>query len=93
MRLTDECLRGVRERNELIVSTLSGKSGIKSISGMGLMLGIELEKDVNEVISACIQKGVLPIKAKNKLRLLPALNIPMEDLKYALKVILEVSKI
>lgn len=92
-RLTDECLRGVRERNELIVSTLSGKSGIKSISGMGLMLGIELEKDVNEVISACIQKGVLPIKAKNKLRLLPALNIPMEDLKYALKVILEVSKI
>lgn len=92
-RIDDACLAGVRERSEFIISSLCGKSGIKSISGMGLMLGIELEKDVNEVLAACIERGVLPIKAKNKLRLLPALNIPMADLKYAIKVILEVSKI
>lgn len=92
-RIDEECLAGVRERSEYIISSLSGKSGIKSISGMGLMLGIELERDVNEVLSACIERGVLPIKAKNKLRLLPALNIPMADLEYAVKVILEVSKL
>ena len=55
-------------------------------------LGIELEKDVNLVLSECISRGILPIKAKNKLRLLPALNIPMSDLEYAVRVILEVSK-
>ena len=80
-------------RSSYIISELTGKSGIKSVSGMGLMLGIELEKDVNEVLAACLERGVMPIKAKNKLRLLPALNIPMADLEYAIKVICEVAKI
>jgi len=92
-RLDEACLAEVRKKSEFIISSLEGKPGIKSITGMGLMLGIELEKDVNEVLSACISRGVLPIKAKNKLRLLPALNIPMADLEYAVKVILEASKI
>lgn len=91
-RLDEACLQGVRERSDYIISSLTGKPGIKSITGMGLMLGIELEKDVNLVLSECISRGILPIKAKNKLRLLPALNIPMADLEYAVRVILEVSK-
>ena len=91
-RLDEACLQGVRERSDYIISSLKGKPGIKSITGMGLMLGIELEKDVNLVLSECISRGILPIKAKNKLRLLPALNIPMADLEYAVRVILEVSK-
>ncbi|MBQ2875453.1 MAG: acetylornithine transaminase [Clostridia bacterium] len=91
-RLDEPCLQGVRERSDYIISSLTGKPGIKSITGMGLMLGIELEKDVNLVLSECISRGILPIKAKNKLRLLPALNIPMADLEYAVRVILEVSK-
>ena len=59
---------------------------------MGLMIGIETEKNVNEVLCACIERGILPIKAKNKIRLLPALNIPMEDLKRAVEIIKEVAK-
>ena len=86
-RIDAELLAGVRARHELVISTLSGAEGIKSISGMGLMLGIELERDVNDVLKECIENGILPIKAKSKLRLLPALNIPMDDLKIALEVI------
>ena len=52
------------------------------------MIGIETESDVNEVLAACFAMGVLPIKAKNKLRLLPALNIPMHLLERAVAVIL-----
>ena len=66
--------------------------GIKSVSGLGLMLGVELERDVNEVLADCFQMGVLPIKAKNKLRLLPALNIPMELLERAVAVIKAAAK-
>ena len=51
------------------------------------MLGIETVKDVNEVLKYCQENGVLPIKAKNKLRLLPPLNIPFEDLEKAIEVI------
>ncbi len=91
-RLDDKMLSGVRERSELVFNTLNGQSGIKSVSGLGLMIGIETEKDVNLVLSECIKRGILPIKAKNKLRLLPALNIPLDDLKRSLEIIKEVAK-
>ncbi len=91
-RIDEKVLAGVRERSEYIFSALSGAEGIKSVSGMGLMIGIETERDVNEVLKECMARGILPIKAKNKLRLLPALNIPMEDLKFAINIIKEVAK-
>jgi len=54
------------------------------------MIGIETVRDIGAVLSECMERGILPIKAKNKLRLLPALNIPMEDLKVAVEIIKEV---
>ncbi|MBQ8907819.1 MAG: acetylornithine/succinylornithine family transaminase [Clostridia bacterium] len=88
-RLDEEMLAGVTLRGNLIRERLSGKSGIKSVSGLGLMVGIETEKDAGEVIAACRERGVLVIKAKNKVRLLPPLNIPVELLEKALAVICE----
>ena len=89
-RLTDEVLAGVKERSKLIVDTLTGKKGIKSVTGMGLMLGIDTEKPAGEVIKACMDQGVLVLSAHGKVRLLPALNIPMDQLKKALDVIVAV---
>lgn len=86
-RLDDKFLSNVEKKNQYIIETLSACEGVKSISGLGLMLGIETEKDVNEVLSYCQQNGVLPIKAKNKLRLLPPLNISFEDLEKAIDII------
>ena len=86
-RLNDELLKGVNERSEYIKTQLENAKGVKSISGMGLMLGIETEKDASKVISECIDNGVLVIKAKEKVRLLPALNIPMEQLEKAIEVL------
>ena len=89
-RLTEEVLEGVKERSKLIVDTLTGKPGIKSVTGMGLMLGIDTEKPAGEVIKACMDSGVLVLSAHGKVRLLPALNIPMGQLKKALDVIVTV---
>ena len=89
-RLDEKTLAGVRKRSEYIFSELSGAPGIKEVSGLWLMIGIKTEKDASEVINACIKKGVLVIKAKDKVRLLPALNIPMELLEQAVGVIKEV---
>ena len=86
-RLTDEVLAGVTERSAYIVNTLTGKPGVKSVTGMGLMLGVETEKPAGEVISACMEQGVLVLSAHGKVRLLPALNIPMEQLKKAVDVL------
>ncbi len=91
-RLDDKLLDGVRERSEYIKSSLEGAPGIKSVTGLGLMLGIETERDASEVIAKCMENGVMPIKAKHKVRLLPALNIPMDQLKTAIEVIKEAAK-
>ncbi len=89
-RIDDKLLSEVEEKSAYIIKELSGAKGVKSVSGLGLMLGVEIEKDAGEVIQKCMEKGVLVIKAKHKLRLLPALNIPMETLKKAVKIIKEV---
>ena len=88
-RLDENLLAGVREKSKYIKETLLGKPGIKSVSGLGLMLGIETEKDAGEVIKYCQENGVLVIKAKNKVRLLPALNIPQNLLEKAINIICE----
>ena len=91
-RLDKKTLDGVKERSKYIFDTLNGAEGIKSVSGLGLMIGIETEKDSTQVLRACMEKGILPIKAKTKIRLLPALNIPMDDLKIAIDIIKECAK-
>ena len=87
-RIDDNLLDGVNAKSKLIFDTLSTAKGIKSVSGMGLMIGIETEKDSGEILAECMKNGVLVLKAKTKIRLLPALNIPDELLKKALAVII-----
>ena len=86
-RIDDDLLQKVREKSDFIVRSLTGAPGIKRVSGMGLMLGVETEKDASAVIAECMENGVLAIKAKNKVRLLPALNIPDDLLARAVEVI------
>ena len=89
-RMDEALLAGVRERSERIVSALTGKKGVKSVSGLGLLLGIDPERDCSTVISECLEEGVLVLSAHGKVRLLPALNIPLDQLDQALAVLVEV---
>ncbi len=88
-RIDDKLLEDVCKKSEYIVNRLKNAKGVKSVSGMGLMLGIETEKEASEIIAECMKNGVLVIKAKNKVRLLPALNIPSHLLEKAIDVILK----
>ena len=91
-RLDDSVLNGVKEREAIIRETLEGAEGVESVSGLGLMLGIKTVKPAGEVVAACMERGVLVITAKDKVRLLPPLNIPKDLLRKALAVILDVCK-
>ena len=88
-RIDDELLKQVQEKSAYIFSELTGAKGVKSVSGLGLMIGVECERDASEVIASCRERGVLVIKAKHKVRLLPALNIPFAQLKTAIKILKE----
>lgn len=86
-RIDDALLAEVKEKGEYVHKSLEGAKGIKSVSGLGLMVGVETEKPVSELVPALIDKGVLCLTAKTKLRLLPALNIPMSVLEKAVETI------
>jgi len=85
-RLDEQLLAEVREKSRYLISALSGMDGVKEVTGLGLMLGIRTEKPAAEVLSACREKGLLCLSAKEKVRLLPALNIPMELLEKAVDI-------
>ena len=86
-RLDDKLFAEVREKSSYVFSALEGAKGVESVSGMGLMIGIKTVKSAREVVAACMEKGVLCLTAKDKVRLLPALNIPMDVLKTAVETI------
>lgn len=86
-RLTDDFLAEVQKKNAYVFETLTGASGIESVTGLGLMIGVKPVAPAAEVVKKCMERGVLCLTAKNKVRLLPALNIPMEDLKFAVETI------
>ena len=89
-RIDDALLAEVREKSAYVFEKMSNAKGVKSVSGMGLMIGIETEKPAAEVVRACMERGVLCLTAKTKVRLLPALNIPMADLQKAIEILIAV---
>lgn len=86
-RLDDAFLNEVQKKADYIWNSLETAKGIKSISGLGLMIGIETERDSSQVLNECMENGVLVLKAKNKIRLLPPLNIPNSQLKKAIEIL------
>lgn len=86
-RIDDALLNEVAAKSKFIFDSLNGAEGIESVSGLGLMIGIKTVKPAAEVLAKCIENGVLCLTAKDKVRLLPALNIPMDVLARAIDVI------
>lgn len=87
-RLTPAFLEEVSGKGAYLRSRFTNAPGIRSVSGLGLMLGLETERPAPEVVADCMSRGVLCLTAKNKVRLLPALNIPDELLSRAADVII-----
>ncbi len=86
-RMDDAFLDEVQAKGQYIFDALKDAPGVKSVSGLGMMIGIETEKPAADVVKDCIEKGVLCLTAKTKVRLLPALNIPMDVLEEAIGIL------
>lgn len=89
-RLDDNFLDEVADKGRYVRERIEAEG--YPVSGLGLMIGITPEKPVAEVLAECMEKGVLCLSAKEKLRLLPPLNIPMEQLEKAVDVIIDCLK-
>ena len=85
-RMDDNFLAEVQKKGDYIRKRLTDAG--YAVSGMGLMVGVTTKKPVGEVIAQCIENGVLCLSAKEKLRLLPPLNIEWSVLEKAIDVII-----
>lgn len=88
-RLNDELFSQIAKKGEYIKNEMENCDGVESVSGLGLMVGIKTKKPASEVVKDCMEKGVLCLTAKDKVRLLPALNIEWDKLKKAINIIKE----
>ncbi len=86
-RMDDAFLADVRRKSQLVFYSLSGAPGVKAVTGLGLMIGISTERPAGDIVRECMENGVLCLTAKDKVRLLPALNIPDEVLMKAVGIV------
>ena len=86
-RIDDKLLADVERKSKFLFETFQKFKGIEQVTGLGLMMGLKTTKPVSEIIKTCRENGVLCITAKDRIRLLPALNIPDDLLAKAADII------
>ncbi len=89
-QLTDALLSDVVKKGEYVRAELSACQSVQRITGYGLMLGIQTTKDARVLVKTLLDRGVVTLTAKEKLRLLPPLTISWEELQTAVAAIKEV---
>jgi len=85
-RLTPEFLDAVKLKGEYIMSFCKEIKNVESVSGMGMMIGVKCNKPAREIVSKCLENGLVVLTAKDKVRFLPPLNISSEELEEGLKI-------
>ncbi|MBO4472347.1 MAG: acetylornithine/succinylornithine family transaminase [Clostridia bacterium] len=91
-RIDDALLKEVAEKGAHIKSRLEGAEGVLSVTGIGLMIGVEVVPDAKKVVAKCLEKGAMFLTAKTKVRLLPALNISYPLIDRAIDILLAAIK-
>ena len=87
----DDFLADVRAKGDFVRESLKDCKKVEEITGLGLMIGIKV-KDItaSEVVAKCMQQGVLALTAKDRVRLLPPLNIDKDLLAKAVEVLKQI---
>ncbi len=90
-QIDDAFLEEVCKKGEYIKEKLLASPKVKSVSGLGLMMGIEVDskKKAADIVKEALAGGVMALTAKNKVRLLPPLNIPYEDIDEGLEILIK----
>lgn len=87
----DGFLDEVGKKADYIRSKLEKCSEVEAISGIGLMIGIALKtKKAADAAREALERGVLVLTAKEKIRLLPPLNISYEEIDGGLDILINI---
>ena len=73
-----------------MMENLKRIKNVRSVSGLGLMIGVECAKPAREIAEKCLEKGLIVLTAHDRVRLLPPLNISKSEMEQAIKILNEV---
>ena len=90
-RLDEAYLSDIKARAKYLWDKLSTLDNVKSISGLGFMIGLEVD-DNKKFIADCEAAGLLVLSAKSKVRLLPPLNVSYETIDKAISILAAAGK-
>ena len=86
--LSEGFLDDVCQKGYYFYQKLMALDEVENVTGTGLMIGITLKtKKSADVCKACLDNGLLTLTAKQKLRLLPPLNITYEEIDKGLAIL------
>lgn len=92
-RIDDKFLEDVRNKGKYFVEKLKDIPQIAGVSGMGLMLGVELkEGKASEVVADALSEGLMILTAKDKVRLLPPLTVTYDEIDRGIEILKKVLK-
>ena len=89
-RITDQLLLEVQGKGAYMMENLKRIKNVRSVSGLGLMIGVECAKPAREIAEKCLEKGLIVLTAHDRVRLLPPLNISKSEMEQAIKILNEV---
>lgn len=89
-RLTEDFLLEVQGKAEYLRAKLKGFDGVRRVTGLGLMIGLEVEKPAKEIAQNCLKRGLLVLTAHEKVRIVPPLNITKTEMDEGLTILREV---
>ena len=87
-RMDDAFLAEVAAKGTYIKEKLEAMAEVESVSGMGMMIGIKLKtKEAKDIVNAALKEGLMLLTAKDKVRMLPPLNISYEEIDKGLAIL------
>lgn len=87
-RIDEEFLEQVAEKGRFIKAKIEKMEGVSQVTGLGMMIGISLtEKNAKEAVKNALELGLIALTAKDRIRLLPPLNITYDELNEGLELL------
>lgn len=89
-RIDRELLLEVQGKSAYLFTHLGRIRNVVNVTGLGLMIGLEIAKNAREVAEKCLERGLIVLTAKDRIRLLPPLTIKKDEMDFGLKILNEV---
>ncbi|MFI3226261.1 MAG: acetylornithine/succinylornithine family transaminase [Clostridia bacterium] len=84
-------LAEITKKGEYFRAKLEAIEEVESVTGLGMMIGIKPKtKEVGAILGECLANGLIVLSAKDKVRLLPPLNISYAEIDAGLEILASV---